>query len=53
MKVLFVSGYPDETIMSAGLARNKVPFLQKPFASETFLKTVRNVLDGRSECTTP
>ena len=49
MKVLFVSGYPDETIMSAGLARNKVPFLQKPFASETFLRTVRNVLDGRSD----
>jgi len=45
MKVLFVSGYPDETLISAGLARNKVPFLQKPFASETFLRTVRNVLD--------
>jgi two-component system cell cycle sensor histidine kinase/response regulator CckA len=47
MKVLFVSGYPDETLISAGLARNKVPFLQKPFASETFLTTVRNVLDER------
>lgn len=50
MKVLFVSGYPDETVINAGLARNKVPFLQKPFASEAFLRTVRNVLDGRSEC---
>jgi hypothetical protein len=49
MKVLFVSGYPDEILISAGLARNKVPFLQKPFASEAFLRTVRNVLDGRSE----
>jgi CheY-like chemotaxis protein len=51
MKVLFVSGYPDETLLSAGVARNTVPFLQKPFASEMFLRTVRNVLDKQSEDT--
>ena len=46
MKVLYVSGYPDETLVTAGVARNKVPFLQKPFASDALLRSVRNVLDG-------
>jgi DNA-binding response OmpR family regulator len=46
MKVLYVSGYPDETLITAGVARSKVPFLQKPFDSCTLLRSVRNVLDG-------
>lgn len=46
MKVLYVSGYPDETLVTAGVARNRVPFLQKPFASDALLRSVRNVLDG-------
>lgn len=48
-KVLFVSGYPDETLTRTGVARNRDPFLQKPFASETLLSTVRAVLDKRRE----
>lgn len=48
-KVLFVSGYPDETLTRTGVARNRDPFLQKPFASETLLSTVRAVLDKRGE----
>jgi two-component system cell cycle sensor histidine kinase/response regulator CckA len=46
MKVLYVSGYPDETLITAGVARSKVPFLQKPFASDALLLSVRKVLDG-------
>lgn len=51
MKVLYVSGYPDETLVTAGVARSKVPFLQKPFASDALLFSVRKVLDGTD--TTP
>lgn len=51
MKVLYVSGYPDETLVTAGVARSKVPFLQKPFASDALLLSVRKVLDGTD--TTP
>ena len=46
MKVLYVSGYPDDTLVTAGMEKNKALFLQKPFASETLLLRVRNVLDG-------
>lgn len=46
MKVLYVSGYPDETLVTAGVAKSKVPFLQKPFASDALLLSVRKVLDG-------
>ena len=49
IKVLYVSGYPDETLVTAGMDRNKAPFLQKPFASETLLLSVRNVLDGAED----
>lgn len=49
MKVLYVSGYPDETLVAAGVARSKVPFLQKPFASDALLQSVRTVLDGTGD----
>ena len=48
-KVLYVSGYPDDTLIDAGLARSKEPFLQKPFAWDALLRTVRNVLDGSND----
>jgi signal transduction histidine kinase/ActR/RegA family two-component response regulator len=48
-KVLYVSGYPDDTLLTAGLARSKEPFLQKPFASDALLRTVRNLLDDRAD----
>ncbi|HKQ35966.1 MAG TPA: ATP-binding protein [Nitrospiraceae bacterium] len=51
MKVLYVSGYPDEMLVTAGVARSQVPFLQKPFASDALLLSVRKVLDGAE--TTP
>lgn len=49
MKVLYVSGYPDETLVTAGVVRSKVTFLQKPFASDALLRSVRNVLDGTDD----
>jgi two-component system, cell cycle sensor histidine kinase and response regulator CckA len=52
MKVLYVSGYPDETLVTAGVARSQVPFLQKPFASDALLFSVRKVLDGADATST-
>jgi CheY-like chemotaxis protein len=45
MKVLYVSGYPDDTLVNAGLARQQTAFLQKPFTSDALLCTVRKVLE--------
>ena len=47
MKVLYVSGYPDDTLVNAGLARHQTSFLQKPFTSDALLCTVRKVLEER------
>ncbi|MEO8338441.1 MAG: ATP-binding protein [Nitrospirota bacterium] len=49
MKALYVSGYPDETLVKAGVAGSKVPFLEKPFASDALLRSVRSVLDGTDD----
>ncbi len=46
LKVLFISGYPDETIAQHGVLEPGVPFLEKPFAPGTLLQRVRQVLDG-------
>ncbi len=44
MKVIFMSGYPDRDL-GPGLS-GRHPFLQKPFASDLLLRTVRQVLEG-------
>jgi two-component system cell cycle sensor histidine kinase/response regulator CckA len=46
MKVLYMSGYPDETIASQGVLKEGVNFLQKPFTLERLLAKVRQVLDA-------
>lgn len=46
MRVLFVSGYPDEMEISTEGSPQKTDFLQKPFTSVTFLRRVRQSLDG-------
>jgi two-component system, cell cycle sensor histidine kinase and response regulator CckA len=46
MKVLFISGYTDDCIIHRGVLDQRLPFLQKPFAPETFLSKVRAVLDA-------
>ena len=44
-KVLFVSGYPDDALLSAGLSPRTAPFLPKPFAAEALVRAVQGVLD--------
>jgi DNA-binding NarL/FixJ family response regulator len=45
MKVLFVSGYSDESVTRHGLIGPGRSYLSKPFGPEGFLRHVRECLD--------
>jgi two-component system, cell cycle sensor histidine kinase and response regulator CckA len=45
MKVLFMSGYMDDTIVHHNILDSDIPFLQKPFTPHTLALKVREVLD--------
>ncbi len=47
MKVLFMSGYTDDTVVRQGAIQEGTPFLQKPFTPESLVRRVRGVLDSR------
>jgi two-component system cell cycle sensor histidine kinase/response regulator CckA len=47
MKVIYMSGYNDDIILSAGLGP-KTAFLQKPFPPDLLVEKVRRVLDDNS-----
>ena len=44
MKVLYVSGYPDQSIVHQGLLAPGLAFLQKPFAPDALARKIREVL---------
>jgi CheY-like chemotaxis protein len=46
MKVLYVSGYSDDTIVATDAL--DAPFLEKPFTSEVLVRKVREILDAGS-----
>ena len=46
MKVLYMSGYPEDALGPRGLLEPGTPLVQKPFAPETLAIKVREVLDG-------
>ena len=47
MRVLFMSGYPDDVIVRRGGRLDaEAAFLQKPFTGEVLARQVREVLDG-------
>jgi PAS domain S-box-containing protein len=48
MKVLYMSGYTDESIIQRGLLQGNEVFIQKPFSAHALSQKVRDVLDGDS-----
>jgi len=48
LKVLYVSGYTDETVVHHGIERGAA-FLQKPFTPDALLRRMREVLDHSKE----
>ena len=49
IKVLYVSGYTDDTVLRNGLLEPGTAFLQKPFTRDSLAHKVRDVLDRRNE----
>jgi len=47
MKILYMSGYPDNSIVQHGVLEPGTEFLQKPFALNTLEAKVRELLDAR------
>jgi two-component system, cell cycle sensor histidine kinase and response regulator CckA len=44
-RVLFMSGYPNDGILQAGILTERVALLEKPFTREILTKRVRQMLD--------
>lgn len=47
LRVLYVSGYTDETVVRHGLLERGLNYLQKPFTSAVLARKVREVLDAK------
>jgi CheY-like chemotaxis protein len=45
LKVLFMSGYTDDSVITQGVLSNQMAFLQKPISSAALAQKVRAVLD--------
>jgi signal transduction histidine kinase/ActR/RegA family two-component response regulator len=45
LKVLYISGYTDDYVITQGVLSNQVAFLQKPIASADLAQIVRAILD--------
>ncbi|HKI03488.1 MAG TPA: ATP-binding protein, partial [Thermoanaerobaculia bacterium] len=45
-RVLYISGYPEDSISHHGVLNPEQNFLQKPFPPGQFLEKIREVLDG-------
>jgi two-component system cell cycle sensor histidine kinase/response regulator CckA len=48
VKILYISGYTEETLGQHGVLAENTSFLQKPFEPEQLIRTVRAILDSGS-----
>ena len=48
VKVLFISGYTDDSIFRHGVLQGGVAYLQKPFNLKSIAQKIREVLDGQA-----
>ena len=46
IKVLFTSGYTNDTVALRRIAEGEIPLLEKPFTTESLARMVRTVLDA-------
>lgn len=46
LKVLFISGYTNDTVIRHGGLKGDMAFLQKPFTPDDLARKVREVMDG-------
>jgi PAS domain S-box-containing protein len=44
IKILYLSGYTEDTLVEEGLAENEAGFLQKPFSLQTLARKVKEIL---------
>jgi PAS domain S-box-containing protein len=47
LKILFISGYTDDSIFRHGVLEGGVAYLQKPFNLKSIAQKIREVLDGQ------
>jgi PAS domain S-box-containing protein len=45
LKVIYMSGYTEDTIARHGVLKSEIAFLHKPFTSETLGRKIREILD--------